>query len=255
MKRVLTAAAMAPLVVWVVLWGPVWLLYAVVAAVCVLCYREYDWVAAHYGSGSPGPVGYGAGILLLLHGDALLVAAGLTVLALALAMRAETLAATLPRAALLALGVFYIFAPFRCAVLLHGANPHWLMYGLLISWVGDTGAFYIGRRWGRHRLAPRISPGKSWEGGIASVALATVAGALYTGWFLPDVAWWEAAVLSAALNALGQTGDLAESAMKRGAGVKDSGSLLPGHGGLLDRVDSTLFVLPSLYIYLRLAQF
>ncbi len=254
MKRVLTAAVLAPLVVWAVLWGPLWALYGIIALVAVLCYAEYAGIAAAYRFGALGPVGYGAGLLLLLAGDTLLVAVVLAALALALSMRAESLGTVLPRAALLIAGVLYVFGPFRCAVLIHDDNPHWLMFALLVSWIGDTGAYYVGRRWGRHRLAPRVSPAKSWEGAAASVAVAVAVGALYLGRFIPAVPWWEAALLAAAVNAAGQVGDLAESAMKRGAGVKDSGALLPGHGGLLDRVDSTLFALPTVYVYLRLGQ-
>jgi phosphatidate cytidylyltransferase len=126
------------------------------------------------------------------------------------------------------------------------------MYGLLLNWVGDIGAYYIGRPFGKHKLAPRVSPKKSWEGSIASVFTSAVVGTFYLQRFLPIVPLWQAAALSVAANIAGQLGDLAESAMKRGAHVKDSGVILPGHGGLLDRVDSTLFALPVIYAYLRL---
>ena len=196
-----------------------------------------------------------AGLLLLFPAvDMLGLTVVLTALALSLSMRADPLAKALPRAALLGIGVLYIFLPFRCAVLIREGSPHWLMYALLLSWIGDTGAYYVGRRWGRHKMAPRISPGKSWEGAAASVAVAIAAGVAYLHWTLPQVGWLEVVVLSAAVNAAGQIGDLAESAMKRGAGVKDSGHILPGHGGFLDRVDSTLFTLPAVYLYLRAAQ-
>jgi phosphatidate cytidylyltransferase len=252
MKRFLTAAVLAPLVVLALFHGPVWVVYALIAAFSILCYREYSGIAAAYGFGALGPLGYGVGLLLLLSAETLLVIVILAVLALALSMRAENLSAVLPRAALLAVGVLYVFGPFRCALLIHAADPHWLMFALLSSWVGDSSAYYVGRKWGRHRMAPRISPAKSWEGAAASVALAVGAGVLYLGYFLPAVPWWEAAALSAAVNAAGQVGDLAESAMKRGGGVKDSGSLLPGHGGILDRLDSTLFAIPAVYLYLSL---
>ena len=255
MKRVLTAALLIPLVVYVVLWGPLAALYGVIAAVSLICYREYCGIAAAYGFGELGPVGYGAGLLLLVAGgDTLLVTVSLAALALALSMRTGELPRALPRAALIVAGVLYIFGAFRCAIPIREASPHWLMYALLVSWIGDTGAYYAGRCWGRHKLAPRISPGKSWEGAGASVAVAVAAGAAYLGYFLPAVSWWEAALLSAVMNAAGQVGDLAESAMKRGAGIKDSGNILPGHGGFLDRVDSTLFTLPAVYLYLRLLQ-
>ncbi|HWB98977.1 MAG TPA: phosphatidate cytidylyltransferase, partial [Bryobacteraceae bacterium] len=121
-------------------------------------------------------------------------------------------------------------------------------------WIGDAGAYYVGRRLGRHKLAPRISPGKSWEGAIASVAVSVLFGVFYLARFLPSVPAAAAIAISAVANIAGQLGDLAESAIKRGAGVKDSGTILPGHGGFLDRVDSTLFVLPVVYLYIRFVQ-
>ncbi len=232
-----------------------WLLYAVVATVAVICYSEYAGIAARSGAGELGPIGYGAGILVLLLpslADAWMLLVAMTLLAMAFALRKQELAAALPQASMTVLGVIYIFGAFRCAPLIRQASPHWLMFALMLSWIGDTGAYYAGRRWGRHKLAPRISPGKTREGAAASVATSVLAGVLYLHYLLPAVPWPAAAGLSAAVNIAGQFGDLAESAVKRGAGVKDSGSILPGHGGFLDRVDSTLFALPLVYLYLRL---
>jgi phosphatidate cytidylyltransferase len=127
------------------------------------------------------------------------------------------------------------------------------MYALLVNWAGDMGAYYVGRRWGRHKMAPRISPHKSWEGAAASVVTSILLAGAYLLRFVPGVAVAQAVALTVAANAAGQIGDLAESAMKRGAGVKDSGAMLPGHGGFLDRVDSTLFSLPLIYAWLKLA--
>src|SRR5207237_1659720 len=110
-------------------------------------------------------------------------------------------------------------------------------------WAGDIGAYYIGRPFGRHKLAPRVSPKKSWEGSIAGVITSVLLGGWYLVYFIPSIPLVNALILTAVANAAGQIGDLAESAMKRGAQVKDSGGLLPGHGGFLDRVDSTLFAL------------
>jgi phosphatidate cytidylyltransferase len=126
------------------------------------------------------------------------------------------------------------------------------MYGLALNWVGDIGAYYVGRPFGKHKLAPRVSPKKSWEGSIASVVTSGILGTLYLQRFLPAVPLGEAIGLTVAANVAGQFGDLAESAMKRGARVKDSGGILPGHGGFLDRVDSTLFALPVIYGFLLL---
>ena len=131
-------------------------------------------------------------------------------------------------------------------------NHHWLMFALLLSWAGDTAALYIGRAFGRHKLAPRLSPAKSWEGAAGSVAAGVLAGGVYSYYLLPGVPLRWVLALAAAGNVAGQVGDLCESALKRGAGVKDSGTLLPGHGGWLDRIDSSLFSVPVVYALLKL---
>src|SRR5207302_6651806 len=135
----------------------------------------------------------------------------------------------------------------KCAMPLRARNPHWLMYALLLNWAGDAGAYYVGRKFGRHKMAPRVSPQKSWEGAAASLVTSVLLAGWYLHRFVPVVSLPAAMALTALANAAGQLGDLAESAMKRGAHVKDSGGLLPGHGGFLDRADSTLFALPVIY--------
>jgi len=249
MKRLLTAVALVAVVVPIVFWANHWIFMAVATMAALLSYREYDAIAAAYGFGAPGLlVGYLFGLTLLFwdgNAEMILLAAALT--AFALSMRDRDLAKALPRSALLIAGIVYIFGSWRCAVGLRTASAHWLMYALLVSWVGDIGAYYVGRRFGRHRLAERVSPKKSWEGAAASVVTAVVIAGAYLVYFVPDVGIVEAILLGAAANAAGQLGDLCESAMKRGAGVKDSGAILPGHGGFLDRVDSTLFVMPLVY--------
>jgi phosphatidate cytidylyltransferase len=220
--------------------------------VALICYYEYAGIAAAYGFGSLGPVGYAVGLWLLLSGEeGLLVLTLLVLSVLALSLRLEDLAKSLPRAALLLAGVVYIFGCWRYAVLLRNSSPYWLLFALALSWVGDIAAYYVGRSLGRHRLAPRVSPKKSWEGSAASVAASVLFGWLFLRWVLPQVPAWHAVAMAALGNAAGQLGDLVESAIKRGAGVKDSGTILPGHGGFLDRVDSTLFALPVVYLYLR----
>jgi phosphatidate cytidylyltransferase len=254
MKRILTAVALIPIVVYVVLWASFWAFLAVLVAVALLCYREFDGVAGAYGFGAPGPLGYGAGLLLLVWWqEAWLVVLGIALIVLALAMRGDDLAKSLPRATLLLAGIVYVFGCWKCAIPLRELNPHWLMYALLVNWVGDMGAYYVGRPWGRHKMAPRVSPNKSWEGAAASVAASVLVAGAYLLHFVPGVAVAQAVALTVAANAAGQLGDLTESAMKRGAGVKDSGTMLPGHGGFLDRVDSTLFSLPLIYAWLKIA--
>ncbi|HYW42366.1 MAG TPA: phosphatidate cytidylyltransferase [Bryobacteraceae bacterium] len=253
MKRVLTASVLVPIVVYVVLWANFWVFLGVLATAALLSYSEFNGIAADYGFGAPGPLGYGAGLLLLVwEGDAWLLAVVVLLVAFALAMRAEDLSKTLPRAALLIAGVLYVFGCWKCALPLRQHGPHWLMYALLVSWSGDIGAYYVGRRFGRHKMAPRVSPQKSWEGAAASVATSVVISGAYLLRFVPEVPIAAAIALTAAANLAGQVGDLVESAMKRGAGIKDSGVILPGHGGFLDRVDSTLFALPVVYAYVKL---
>lgn len=260
MRRLLTAAALIPVIVYVVLFANQWVFLGVLATVAFLCYREYNTITAGYGFGPPGIIGYAVGIGVLFWPDQnwhlpspwlwiVLVA----LLASAVAMEAKDLTHALPRASILLMGVVYIFGCWRCALPLHEMNRHWLMYALIINWAGDAGAYYIGKRFGKHKMAPRVSPKKSWEGAVASVITANLIAVPYLMHFVGGLPVFSAIVLTVTANAAGQIGDLAESAIKRGAGVKDSGGLLPGHGGLLDRVDSTLFALPIIYIYVQLA--
>jgi phosphatidate cytidylyltransferase len=256
MRRLLTAAALIPVIVYVVIFSNPWVFLGVVATVAFLCYREYNTIAAGYGFGEPGPFGYAIGLGMLLwtaHPWPWLLITVAALVASALAMQAKDLAHALPRASLLLMGVVYIFGCWKCALPLRTLNPHWLMYALILNWAGDAGAYYVGRRFGRHKMAPRVSPKKSWEGAAASVATSILIAVPYLMHFVAGVPILAAILLTAAANAAGQIGDLAESAMKRGAGVKDSGALLPGHGGFLDRVDSTLFAMPVIYLFLQVA--
>jgi phosphatidate cytidylyltransferase len=132
-----------------------------------------------------------------------------------------------------------------------GLSTKLLIFFFLISFAGDAAALYTGKALGKHKLAPKISPGKTWEGCVGGfvVSLGLAAAASFT--FFPELKWFAALPLAAAMNVLGVIGDLAESAMKRGAGAKDAANILPGHGGLLDRMDSLLFNAPLLYYFAR----
>jgi phosphatidate cytidylyltransferase len=121
----------------------------------------------------------------------------------------------------------------------------WLVLTLVVTWLNDTGAFFAGRAFGRHKLYARISPSKTWEGAAGGLA-ASVIGALLVkalGW-LPQLPWWGSVIVGAGAAVLGPVGDLSESLLKRAYGAKDSSALLPGHGGVLDRVDALLFTAP-----------
>ena len=129
---------------------------------------------------------------------------------------------------------------------------NWLLFTLAGTSASDTGAYAVGRLIGRHRMAPRVSPGKTWEG-VAGGFVASVGAMLAVGALLGlGVELWEYAVVSLVVAIVAQAGDLAESSMKRAANVKNSGSIMPGHGGLLDRIDSILFALPAVYYLLAM---
>jgi phosphatidate cytidylyltransferase len=121
----------------------------------------------------------------------------------------------------------------------------------LIGWATDTFAYYVGRSIGKRPLAPAVSPKKTWEGAIGGTLGALLAGVLLKLSILPFINWVHVLVLTLIVAVVGQLGDLAESRMKRAAGVKDSGRLLPGHGGMLDRFDALILAAPAAYLYLR----
>lgn len=126
-----------------------------------------------------------------------------------------------------------------------------LGFFFLILMMSDVAALYTGKMFGKHKLAPKISPGKTWEGASGGFAASLILGATASLTFFPELKWFAAVPLAGAMCAFGIVGDLAESAMKRGAGAKDAASIFPGHGGLLDRLDSLLFNAPLLYYFAK----
>jgi phosphatidate cytidylyltransferase len=254
MKRVVTALLLLPIAIYSVLFAPWWIFAAVVSAFACLSFYEYAKI-----TGSFAPLGLTAGMIVLLAPVAAIpIVLFLTALAaLCLPLAAADITKSVGQAGMLVLGVLYIFGSWKTGILLHDiaapslphlpAGRYWMLFGLMVNWIGDTGAYYIGRRWGRHKLAPIVSPGKSWEGAAASAAVSILFGCIFLPLTIPTVSVAMAGLLALLTNAAGQLGDLAESAIKRSAGVKDSGTMLPGHGGMLDRLDSTLFTLPVLW--------
>lgn len=129
----------------------------------------------------------------------------------------------------------------------------WLIFFLLlVTWAGDTGAYYMGTLCGQRPLAPRISPKKTVEGLVGGLIGAMIIAFVARWWFLQDLSGLDCVILAALLTVAGLWGDLAESAVKRSVGAKDSGGVLPGHGGMLDRLDSLLFAAPAFYYYVTL---
>jgi phosphatidate cytidylyltransferase len=253
MKRAITALVLVPVAVYAVLFAPPLFFLAVVVIFAVLCFREYARITQ--ANALPG---YVAGLLILVAplNQAALILFLAALAALCLTLSSEDFAKGAAQAAALVMGIAYIFGSWKTAALLHDmdpkAGPWWLLFALMINWIGDTGAYYVGRKFGKHKLAPRVSPGKSWEGAAASAVTGVIFGLIFLPLTIRGTSLWAAGFISLVANAAGQVGDLAESALKRGAGVKDSGTILPGHGGMLDRLDSSLFAMPVVYTLVML---
>lgn len=289
MKRVLTATVLVPVVLLVVFKAPWPLFVLAISAVVILTLREYLNVTEAYGIKPFRWMAYIVAMLVVLAFTIynfpwfvpwflrgvlswfslwylLPVIFGVPVV-----FRKEMRMAV-PAAAMSVFGVIYIAASLSLLIRLrHLPQAEYLIVFILFSvWGGDIAAYYVGKNIGRHKLAPVVSPNKSWEGAIASV-VASVGIALLVFHFRdsinplfthepdapvlqPDRLWSaEIVLLGVITNVAAQFGDLFESALKRGAGVKDSGTLLPGHGGLLDRIDALLFAVPVVWYYAELA--
>jgi phosphatidate cytidylyltransferase len=253
MKRVLTALVGIPLVILANLFSPDWLFALLIAIFAALCFEEFLTIGAARVGVRPGRwvVVLGAFVTTSFIGGASWVLSILTISLLA-AITAITLRSplesNLPELGLTGLGLLYCCVLLGFMVLLP-REAVFVLFGII--WAGDSAAYYTGRLIGRHKLAPHISPNKTVEGAVGGLAASIIAGVLIGRWLLGE----ETSTLVAAslLTAIaGQIGDLAESAFKRSAGVKDSSALLPGHGGILDRLDSLLFAAPVFYLFFKL---
>lgn len=273
MQRILTAVVLIPLVIALIFVSPRWplLFVAVVFAVAALALWEYLGLANLMGAKTPRVIVLVfLGILfaaIFRRPDLMApVTAALSLALLVICSFRSSVARVLPDTAYSVFGLIYIGISLSTLYLLSTQDngPSLLLFLFLAVWSGDIAALYIGRAFGRWKLAPTLSPNKTWEGAIASV----VGSVLITMLLL-----WVAQILAAhdidaltfpgshlrwigmavVLNIAAQLGDLVESAIKRGAGVKDSGRLLPGHGGMLDRIDALLLAAPLLW-YAQLAQ-
>lgn len=302
MKRVLTAAILIPVVILALFKAPLWLFTLLVFGVALLAAYEYFGIVRAQGFKPFAAGGYlffalsfgtlywlahfasfdyvdGSGGLALMVMLGLLGALGLITLIAALVLLLgglgrDPLSSALPDAAVTLMALPYLAFTLGLLPVLRAPmnGALYLLYLMLLVWCGDIAAYYVGRAIGKHKLAPRVSPGKSREGAIASIMSAVV-----VGWLLflclPNIhhalvylhvmpgrivyqlvtqppptparaPLWLVALFAVVVNVAAQLGDLVESALKRGAGVKDSGTLLPGHGGVLDRIDALLFALP-----------
>lgn len=271
MNRLITAAVALPVLIASIIYPPLKLLFVALAmaAVAVALY-EFWFLAKRQGARPDVVVGYAATAAILaaffLNEPTWLliilpvfVAAALT----AEMLRGAPFDKMLLSAGSTVLGVFYVAVLGSHLVAVRtgfdiNASPvpgsyslstHLLSFFFLVLMGSDTGAYYTGRALGRHKLAPNVSPGKTWEGAAGGMLASLLMAALAHYWFFPELPLSAALALAAVMNVLGVVGDLVESALKRGAKAKDAAQILPGHGGFLDRLDSLLFNAPLIYYF------
>jgi phosphatidate cytidylyltransferase len=267
MKRFITALILIPLVLLLIFLGPRWLLCLCVAAVAALAAWEFLGLAKNSGANPPR-------VAVLVAIAALFAAnfawdqrdqivAILGILSLALLVYCtffRPVEQMLADASTAIFCLFYIGMTLVTVPALREETngPSLVAFLLCVVWAGDIAALYVGRAWGRHKMAPSLSPNKTWEGTLGSLAGSLLVAGVLLGlarlFEMWDKVWlsypedlWYWLGLAVLINAAAQVGDLAESALKRSAGVKDSGSLLPGHGGVLDRIDALLLAAPVLW--------
>jgi phosphatidate cytidylyltransferase len=258
LMRLGTAAVGIPILLYLMFIGPEWA-YQGVVLLCIaraaheLMRMTMQGERVLYLWGVASTLGL-ATTLILAHDVAaltsviLVVAASGTIVSLS---QPQPLQAAGVRLAWLIAGPLYVGGLLSSLGRLHLANHggQWVLLAMWIAWASDTGAYFAGRFFGKHKLAPRVSPSKTIEGAIGGV-LGSLTGALAAHfWFLPSLPLLHAIGLTVIANVLGQCGDLVESLVKRSTGVKDSGSILPGHGGMLDRVDALMFTSTACLLY------
>jgi phosphatidate cytidylyltransferase len=282
-KRVATAAVLIPFAVGLVLWGSTAVLALAVALVTMLALFEYfalgeaighrayrfwtascalliiylQWLTTVINWTKMGDFAYAQWKLQLgaymtrlfprAEDGIFLFVLGIAVITL---FTKRPLVEALPSAGISSSGLILVAFPLSYAVRLHGAGtqgPAILLFAMVIIWVGDSAAYFVGRSMGKYKLAPHLSPNKTWEGTVASFLGSLIVAVVFARFMtvpLPHLLG-----MAAVGNVAGQVGDLLESAYKRSAGIKDSGSILPGHGGVLDRIDALILAIPVVWYY------
>ena len=268
MKRILTAVAVLPFLIASILIPRLWWVFVVLAAAAIVVGLWEFYVLSKRLKLKPEVgLGFIAGAALLtisIQSDpaaTLLLAQFVIILVtigtlISITLRGAPFDQMIASTGATILGVLYV--PFLGSHLISirvGFDPtlsaHLLSFFFLVLMGGDTGAYYTGRALGKRKLAPSISPGKTWEGVVGGIVAALAMGALAHFWFFRELPLKYILPLAATMTVLGIFGDLAESALKRSAGAKDAANILPGHGGLLDRLDSLLFNAPLIYYFAR----
>jgi phosphatidate cytidylyltransferase len=277
--RVLTALVLIPIVIAIVLFTPTWAVALATALITIQALREFFSLGDAIGHRAYRPWTIFCALLIVVtqwrdmairselsqvmgtfhsvaFGDSRLTSLffsfvfGLTLLTL---LTSRPIVESLPSLGMSCSALLLVAFPLSFAVRLHGipnVGPRLLFFALAITWAADTTAYFVGRAIGKHPLAPHISPKKTWEGSIGSIIGSLIVAYAFHYWLAIPVPHLLA--MATLGNIAGQMGDLLESACKRSAGVKDSGALLPGHGGVLDRIDALILAIPVIWYYLVL---
>lgn len=255
-KRLLSTLILLPLFVWMVVAGPMWLFGAFMVLAGALGQWEFTGMFERAGIrsfrrlGLLGGSALTASFALPVSERIIFTAVLLTLLAAGLLRPEHDRAAWEPVAVTL-LGICYVNWLLGYTFWLYDlpAGVEWILLLVSVTWLGETAAYVVGSTLGRHQLAPSISPRKTVEGAVAQLAASVLAALGARAWFFPALSVENAIVVGLLLGVVGQLGDLIESAIKRSVGTKDTGRLIPGHGGMLDRVDSLLVNTPVLFYY------
>jgi phosphatidate cytidylyltransferase len=277
--RILTAAILIPAVVAVVWWGPTWLVAAAGGGIALLALFEFFslgarlnlqayrlWTALcamgiffqQWTASAAQSYQVGRNLRLIRSSATPDLPLELVFFVFLLGCAATVFASRRPLVDALGdigistSGLVFIALPLSAVVRIHGVGilgPKLLLFTLVLVWVGDTTAYFVGRSFGRVPMAAQLSPKKTWEGAAANLLGSAIVALALFRWLNIDA--FEAVVMACLANIAGQAGDLLKSAYKRGAGVKDSGTLLPGHGGVLDRIDALILAAPVVWYYFR----
>jgi len=260
-RRLLSTLILLPLFVWMVVGGPVWMFGATMVLAGALGQWEFTGIFERAGIRSFRRLGLVGGSVLTasfaLPGSERATFTAVTFTAVLLVMlavgllRRESGRAAWEPVAVTLLGVGYVNWLLGYTFWLRDldAGRKWILLLVSVTWLGETAAYVIGSTLGRHNLAPAISPRKTVEGAVAQLVASVLAALGARAWFFPALSAESAIVVGLLLGVVGQVGDLIESAIKRSVGTKDTGRLIPGHGGMLDRVDSLLVNTPVLFYY------
>jgi phosphatidate cytidylyltransferase len=254
LRRGLSTLVLLPLFLWLVMAGPLWLFGAIIVLLGALGQWEFTGMFERAGVRTMRGLGLLGGVLvtasfaLPVSERVMLTAVLLGALTAALWQQRLGQLEWQP-AVVTVFGILYVNWLLGYAFWLRDleSGKEWVLLLVWVTWLGETAAYLVGSAAGRHRLAPMVSPKKTVEGALAQLVVSVLAAVIAQTWFFPVLGLAGAALVGLVLGVSGQIGDLVESALKRSVGTKDTGSLIPGHGGVLDRIDSLLFNTPVLF--------